>query len=58
MFHVFDMYRTMLYIGVMNMMTNGVDNSYIEYRDCLSDQNPDREKYSIILANPPISMVA
>ena len=25
----------------------------IEYRDSLSDQNPDKEKYSLILANPP-----
>lgn len=37
----------------MNMMTHGVDNPYIEYRDSLSDQNPDKEKYSLILANPP-----
>ena len=34
-------------------MTHGVDNPFIEYRDSLSDQNPDREKYSLILANPP-----
>ena len=37
----------------MNMMTHGVDNPFIEYRDSLSDQNQDREKYSLILANPP-----
>lgn len=53
MFHGFDMDRTMLRIGAMNMMTHGVDNPFIEYRDSLSDQNPDREKYSLILANPP-----
>lgn len=53
MFHGFDMDRTMLRIGAMNMMTHGVDNPVIEYRDSLSDQNPDREKYSLILANPP-----
>lgn len=53
MFHGFDMDRTMLRIGAMNMMTHGVDNPHIEYRDSLSDQNPDREKYSLILANPP-----
>ena len=53
MFHGFDMDRTMLRIGAMNMMTHGVDNPYIEYRDSLSDQNTDREKYSLILANPP-----
>lgn len=53
MFHGFDMDRTMLRIGAMNMMTHGVDNPYIEYRDSLSDQNPDRDKYTLILANPP-----
>ncbi len=53
MFHGFDMDRTMLRIGAMNMMTHGVENPFIEYRDSLSDQNPDREKYSLILANPP-----
>ena len=53
MFHGFDMDRTMLRIGAMNMMTHGVDNPFIEYRDSLSDQNPDKEAYSLILANPP-----
>lgn len=53
MFHGFDMDRTMLRIGAMNMMTHGIDNPFIEYRDSLSDQNTDREKYSLILANPP-----
>jgi type I restriction enzyme M protein len=53
MFHGYDMDRTMLRIGAMNMMTHGVDSPTIQYRDSLSDQNPDREKYSLILANPP-----
>lgn len=53
MFHGYDMDRTMLRIGAMNMMTHGVDNPVIEYRDSLSDQNPDKNKYSLILANPP-----
>ena len=53
MFHGYDMDRTMLRIGAMNMMTHGVENPIIEYRDSLSDQNPDREKYTLILANPP-----
>ncbi|WP_249028581.1 class I SAM-dependent DNA methyltransferase [Tannockella kyphosi] len=53
MFTGFDMDRTMLRIGAMNMMTHGVDNPFIEYRDSLSDQNPDKEKYSLILATPP-----
>lgn len=53
MFHGYDMDRTMLRIGAMNMMTHGVENPFIEYRDSLSDQNSDKEKYSLILANPP-----
>ncbi len=53
MFHGYDMDRTMLRIGAMNMMTHGIDNPIIEYRDSLSDQNPDKNKYSLILANPP-----
>lgn len=53
MFHGYDMDRTMLRIGAMNMMTHGIDNPFIEYRDSLSDQNTDKEKYSLILANPP-----
>ena len=53
MFHGYDMDRTMLRIGAMNMMTHGVDNPFIEYRDSLSDQNTDRDRYTLILANPP-----
>ena len=53
MFTGYDMDRTMLRIGAMNMMTHGVENPVIAYRDSLSDQNPDRDAYSLILANPP-----
>ena len=53
MFYGYDMDRTMLRVGAMNMMTHGVDNPNIDYRDSLSDQNVDTGKYSIILANPP-----
>ena len=37
MFHGYDMDRTMLRIGAMNMMTHGIDNPEIQYRDSLSD---------------------
>ncbi len=53
MFFGNDMDRTMLRVSAMNMMTHGVDNPNIEYRDSLSDANTDVEKYTIILANPP-----
>ena len=53
MFYGFDMDRTMLRIGAMNMLLHGVDNPHIEYRDSLSENNPDQEKYTLILTNPP-----
>lgn len=53
MFTGYDMDRTMLRIGAMNMMTHGIQNPHIEYKDSLSDQNIDTGKYTKILANPP-----
>lgn len=53
MFYGFDMDRTMLRIGAMNMLLHGVDNPKIEYRDSLSENNTDSEKYTLVLANPP-----
>lgn len=53
MFYGFDMDRTMLRIGAMNMLLHGVDQPNIEYKDSLSEQNTDKEKYTLILANPP-----
>lgn len=53
MFYGFDMDRTMLRIGAMNMMLHGVDNPNIEYKDSLSIQNTDKSKYTLVLTNPP-----
>ena len=53
MFHGNDMDSTMLRIGTMNMLLHDVGNPQIEYRDSLSKINTDREKYTLILANPP-----
>lgn len=53
MFNGFDMDSTMLRIGAMNLISHYVDNPQIEYRDSLSQQNIDENKYSLILANPP-----
>jgi type I restriction enzyme M protein len=49
----YDMDRTMLRIGAMNMMTHGIENPHIEYKDSLSDQNTNTALYTKILANPP-----
>lgn len=53
MFTGYDTDQTMLRIGAMNMLTHGVDNPNIDYHDSLSDQNVDKDEYSLILANPP-----
>ncbi len=53
MFFGYDMDRTMLRIGAMNMMLHGVDNPNIEYKDSLSEQNLDTNKYTLIMTNPP-----
>ena len=53
MFCGYDMDRTMLRIGAMNMMLHGVDNPNIEYKDSLSEQNLDTNKYTLIMTNPP-----
>ena len=53
MFYGFDMDRTMLRIGAMNMMSHGVENPHIEYMDSLSGDNKISEKFTLILTNPP-----
>lgn len=55
MFHGFDTDQTMLRIGAMNMMLHAVENPTIEWRDSLSDDNKDADKYTLILANPPFT---
>ncbi|MDP1512156.1 class I SAM-dependent DNA methyltransferase [Paenibacillus sp. CMAA1739] len=53
MFYGNDMDTTMLRIGAMNMMLHGVDAPNIDYRDSLSEENKDEDKYTLVLANPP-----
>lgn len=53
MFYGFDTDTTMLRLSAMNMMLHGIDNPNINYKDSVSEDNTDEEKYSIILANPP-----
>ena len=58
MFYGFDTDQTMLRIGAMNMMLHAVENPNIEWRDSLSDDNKDTNKYTLILANPPFTEVS
>ncbi|MGN0007872.1 MAG: N-6 DNA methylase [Alistipes sp.] len=55
MFHGFDTDATMLRIGAMNLMLHGADNPDVEYKDSLSTDNTDENRYSLCLANPPFS---
>ena len=51
----YDMDRTMVRIGWMNLVLHGVENPKIERRDALSKSLPTEESssYDYILANPP-----
>lgn len=53
--HGFDTDATMLRIGAMNLMLHGVENPDIAYRDSLSTDNTDQNKYTLCLANPPFT---
>lgn len=56
MFHGFDFDATMLRIASMNMLLHGVEQPDIRYRDSLAQSVAgEREKYSMILANPPFA---
>src|SRR6202020_359379 len=47
---------TMLRIGSMNMIFDGIQNAHIVYRDSLAEEhNADAGRYSLILANPPFA---
>ena len=51
----FDTDQSMLRIGAMNLMLHGVDSPNIKYQDSLSNDNTERETYSMIMANPPFA---
>lgn len=55
MFSGFDTDQSMLRIGAMNMMLHGVEDPHINYQDSLSGENMERDKYSLIMANPPFT---
>jgi len=55
MFAGFDTDQSMLRIGAMNMMLHGVEDPYIKYQDSLSNDNNERNNYTLIMANPPFT---
>lgn len=52
-FYGFDFDSTMVRIGLMNMVLHGIKSAHLELVDTLSNQYEEKEKYTVILANPP-----
>lgn len=46
---------SMMRIGCMNMMLHDVTDPRLFYRNSLSDENSDTNKYTLCLANPPFA---
>ena len=53
MFYGFDVDTTMLRISAMNLMQHGIENPNIDYKNSIGDDNEDKSKYTLVLANPP-----
>lgn len=52
-FHGFDFDTTMVRIGLMNLITHGIEGPNIEYKDTLSKKFDEQDRYDVVLANPP-----
>lgn len=54
MFHGSEFDPTMMRIGAMNLMMHGIEEPDLAFGDSLSEDTKDlRERYTLILANPP-----
>lgn len=49
----YDFDTTMVRIGLMNLLLHGVDTPNLGYMDTLSKRFTERDKYDVVLANPP-----
>lgn len=52
-FYGFDFDTTMVRIGLMNLILHGIDQPNIGYKDTLSKRYDEKERYDVVLANPP-----
>ncbi len=52
-FHGFDFDTTMVRIGLMNLLLHGIDHPDLDYMDTLSKRFTERDRYDVVLANPP-----
>lgn len=55
MFHGSDSDASMMRIGCMNMMLHEVTDPQLHYRNSLSDENNDTNRFTLCLANPPFA---
>lgn len=52
-FHGYDFDTTMVRIGLMNLLLHGINQPKLDYKDTLSKKFGERERYDVVLANPP-----
>ncbi len=52
-FHGYDFDTTMVRIGLMNLLLHGIDRPSLHYKDTLSKKFDERDRYDVVLANPP-----
>ncbi len=52
-FHGYDFDTTMVRIGLMNLLLHGIDRANLGYMDTLSKRYTERDRYDVVLANPP-----
>jgi type I restriction enzyme M protein len=52
-FFGYDFDTTMVRIGLMNLMTHGIEQPNIDYRDTLSKKYDEIDRFDAVLANPP-----
>ncbi len=52
-FFGYDFDTTMVRIGLMNMILHGIDKPKLGYMDTLSKRFDEKDRYDVVLANPP-----
>jgi type I restriction enzyme M protein len=52
-FHGYDFDTTMVRIGLMNLLLHGIDRPNLGYMDTLSKRYDEKDRYDVVLANPP-----
>ena len=52
-FHGYDFDTTMVRIGLMNLLLHGIAHPNLGYMDTLSKRYDEKERYDVVLANPP-----